>query len=83
MENNETATAPDFDEIRDRAETYVRDEPTKAIGYAVLAGVFLTIFPVGRLLFALVRLALHLVKPALLIFGGIKAYEEIQKRYGV
>jgi hypothetical protein len=83
MEHNDPATAPDIDEIRDRAEAYVRDEPTKAIGIAVLAGIFLTIFPVGRLLFALVRLALALVKPALLIFGGIKAYEEIQKRYGV
>lgn len=82
MENNDPATANDFDEIRDRAEAYIREEPSKAVGIAVAAGIFLTIFPVGRLLFALVRLALALVKPALLIFGGVKAYEEIQKRYG-
>lgn len=86
MPNKEPAKASEpvnFDELRARAEAYVRDEPSKSVGIALAAGIFLTIFPVGRLLFALVRVALALLKPALLVFGGIKAYEEIQKRYTV
>ena len=70
----------DLDELRHRAEDYVREEPAKALGIALAAGIFLTIFPVGRLLFSLLRLSLSLLKPALLIFGGVKIYEELQKR---
>ena len=81
METQESAHNPKFDELRGRTEEYVRDEPMKAVGYAALAGVILTIFPIFRLSFAVVRAALCLLRPALFVLGGIKAYEEIQKRY--
>ena len=83
METQQTASNVNFDELRGRTEEYVRDEPMKAVGYAALAGVILTIFPIFRLAFAVVRALLSLLRPALFILGGIKAYEEIQKRYGV
>jgi ElaB/YqjD/DUF883 family membrane-anchored ribosome-binding protein len=44
METTDPNQTHDFDEVRDRAEAYVRDEPTKAVGLAVLAGIFLTSF---------------------------------------
>jgi hypothetical protein len=82
MENNDPNQTHDFDEVRDRAEAYVRDEPTKAVGLAVLAGIFLTIFPVGSVLFGVIRLSLGLLKPALIVLGAVKLYEEVEKRYG-
>ncbi len=69
-----------FDEFRHRTEDYVRDEPTKAVGLAVLAGIVLTIFPVFSIITGILRLILTLARPALLILGGMKLYEEIDKR---
>ena len=63
-----------------RAQDYFRDEPNKAVGFAVLAGVLLTVLPVGRLFGLIIRIALGLVRPALLILGGVKLYEEVEKR---
>jgi hypothetical protein len=83
MDTNNPATPRDFDEVRHQAEAYVRDEPAKAVGIAAVVGILLTVLPVGSLIFGIVRLALGLLKPALLVLGGMKAYEEIQKRYGV
>ena len=82
METQASAHNVNFDELRGRTEEYVRDEPMKAVGYAALIGVILTVFPIFRLVFAIVRAALSLLRPALFILGGIKAYEELQKRYG-
>lgn len=66
-------------DLRQRTENLVRDEPAKALGLAALAGLLLTILPVGRLLRGLLRLALALAKPALFIFGAMKLYEQFDK----
>jgi hypothetical protein len=71
-----------FDELRTRTEEYVREEPVKSVGIALAAGVFLTIFPVFSIVFGVLRLALSLLRPALLVLGGIKLFEEYQRRYG-
>ena len=60
-------------------EKFVREDPAKAIGLALFGGVLLTILPVGRVLGGLVRLALALVRPLLLVLGAVKLYEEYQK----
>ena len=85
METNNPAASSsvNFEELRHRTEDYVRDEPTKAVGIALLAGIFVTIFPVFRVFFGLLHLALALLKPGLLILGGIKLYEEMQRRYSI
>ena len=84
MENNDIAQhTVNIEEIRNRTEEYVRDEPMKAVGIALGAGVFLTIFPVFTIFFGLIRLALGLLRPALLVLGGVKLYEELSKRYTV
>lgn len=68
------------DEMAANATKMAREEPAKALGFAFVTGLLCTVLPVGRLLGGLVRLALALVPPALLVLGGLKAWEEIEKR---
>ena len=63
-----------------RAQEFARKEPAQAVGVAFLAGLVLTVLPVGRLLAVLVRLAFALFRPVLLILGAVKLCEEFQKR---
>jgi len=63
-----------------RAQDFACKEPVQAVGVAVVAGLVLTVLPVGRLLGAVVRLAFALIRPALLILGAVKLYEELDKR---
>ena len=69
-----------LDDWKACAERSVRDEPLKTAGLAFVAGIVLTVFPVGRILAGLVQVALALVRPALLILGVVKVVEEIDKR---
>jgi len=69
-----------FDEWKACAEKSVREEPMKTAGLAFAAGIALTILPVGRVLGGLVRLALALVQPVLLILGVVKIVEEFDKQ---
>ncbi len=68
------------DAIATNASKVAREEPAKALGFAFVAGLLCTVLPVGRLVAGLVRLAFALVPPALLVLGGIKAWEELEKR---
>ena len=69
-----------MDDLKTRATDLSRKEPAKAIGLAFAAGLLCTILPIGRLVGGLVRLALALVPPGLFILGGIKLWEEVEKR---
>ena len=62
------------------AEKAVRDEPMKAAGCAFVAGLVVAVFPVGRIVASIVRLALALMRPALLVLGFVKIFEEIDRR---
>ena len=66
--------------LETHAQDYIRTEPAKAVGIAFIAGIILTILPVGRLVGALVRLSFVLIRPLLLILGAVKLCEELQKR---
>ncbi len=70
----------DLESLVDRTEAFAREEPLKAVGLAFGAGLVLTLLPVGAILAAIVRLALALLRPALLILGAMKLYEEIDER---
>lgn len=63
-----------------RAQDFARKEPAQAVGLAFLAGLVLTVLPVGWLLAVLLRLAFTLVRPVLLILGAVKLCEEFGKR---
>jgi heme/copper-type cytochrome/quinol oxidase subunit 4 len=62
------------------AERSVREEPLKTASLAFVAGIFLTVLPVGRILSGLIRVAFALVRPALLLLGVVKVVEEFDKR---
>ncbi len=68
-----------LDDLRACTEKIVHDDPSKAIGLAMLGGVLLTILPVGRLISALVRLTFALARPLLLVLGVVKLYDECQR----
>ena len=71
------------DRVRDWtacAEKTIREEPVKAAGYAFAAGLIVAVFPVGRICASLVRLTIALIRPALLVLGFVKIFEEIDRR---
>ena len=68
------------EDLGTRAQDFARKEPAQAVGVAFLAGLVLTVLPVGRLLAVLVRLAFALIRPVLLILGAVKLCEEFEKR---
>jgi len=77
-----TETKPRFDtdQFTERTADFARQDPMKAIGIAFVAGLILTLLPLGAMIAGLVRLAVSLVRPALMILGATKVYDEIQKR---
>ena len=72
-------TKEQFGQIMDQTESYVRENPTRAVAYAVVAGLVLDRLPVGRILGGLTRLTLMAVKPAILIYGATKLYQVAQQ----
>lgn len=67
-----------FQQIVEQTEDYVRDNPTRALGYAVLAGLVIDRLPIFRLIGGLTRLSLMALKPAILIYGATKLYKATQ-----
>jgi hypothetical protein len=61
-------------------ESKIRSEPLKSVGLAVGAGWLLTRLPVFALVGLAIRVALRLVRPALLVLGGMKAWDLYQSR---
>jgi hypothetical protein len=75
-------TKEQFEQIMEQTEEYVRANPTRAIGYAVAAGLVLDRLPVFRILGAFTRLSLMAMKPAILIYGATKLYQASQHDEG-
>jgi hypothetical protein len=71
-----------FQELIAYAEKCATKEPLKTSLIAFLAGLVLTILPIGQIIGALTRLLLGLVRPALVVLGAMKVFEEIEKRRG-
>lgn len=84
MESTEETTAPEnsfaAERLSARTADYARQEPIRAVGIAFVAGLVLTLLPIGAIVAGLVRLAVSLIRPALMIIGATKVYDEIQKR---
>lgn len=76
----ETKSRFDTDQFTERTADFARQDPMKAVGIAFVAGLILTLLPIGAMIAGLVRLAVSLVRPALMILGATKVYDEIQKR---
>jgi len=76
----EVSGGADVETIVHRTEDYTREEPLKAVAIAFGAGLLMTLLPVGAIAGGLLRLALALVRPGLLVLGAIKLYEELDRR---
>ena len=63
------------DERVQRARSYTRESPLKALGCAAVIGYLLRVLPVRALIGALVDLAFVLMRPAAMLFGAAKIYK--------
>lgn len=72
-------TREQFGQLVEQTEDYVRENPTRAVMYGVLAGFILDRLPIGRILGTLGRLLLIAIKPAILIYGASKLYQAAQQ----
>ena len=64
----------------DDARVYIRRHPSRALAIAAGAGFVLHSAPVGRLVGGLARVSFALLRPALVVLGGIKIWEKIKHR---
>jgi hypothetical protein len=68
-------------DFRTSCEESIRQSPLPAVGLAALGGIVLSRLPVGALIFALLRLAFTLLRPALLVLGILKAVQLCKERH--
>lgn len=71
-------TKEQFTQIMEQTEEYVRENPTRALAYAAVAGLVIDRLPICRILSGLARLSLIAIKPAILIYGATKLYQAAQ-----
>lgn len=68
-------TKEQFEQIMEQTEDFVRENPMRAVGYAVLAGLVIDRLPVFKMFGGLTKLALFAMKPAILIYAATKLYQ--------
>ena len=71
-------TKDQFEQVLEQTEDFVRENPTKSIAYALVAGFILHRLPIGRILGGIARLILIAFKPAILAYGATKLYQATQ-----
>ena len=72
-------TKEQFEQIMEQTEEYVRENPTRALVYAAVAGLVIDRLPICWILSGLARLSLIAIKPAILIYGATKLYQAAQE----
>jgi len=71
-------TKDQFEQLVGQTEEYVRQNPTRSVAYALIAGFILNRLPIGRILSGIMRLAFIAFKPAILAYGATKLYQAAQ-----
>ena len=71
-------TRDQFDELLHQTESYVRENPTRAVGFALAAGFILNRLPLGRIMSGILRLLFVAFKPSVLAYGVTKLYQAAQ-----
>jgi hypothetical protein len=71
-------TKDQFEQLLGQTEEYVRENPTRSVAYALIAGFILNRLPLGRILSGIMRLAFIAFKPAILAYGATKLYQAAQ-----
>lgn len=71
-------TRDQFEDVLQQTETFVRENPTRAVGYALVAGFILNRLPIFGIFRSLLRLLFIALKPAILAYGVTKLYQASQ-----
>ena len=71
-------TKDQLEQLLEQTEEYVRENTTRSIAYALVAGFILNRLPIGRILGGLTRLVFIAFKPAILAYGATKLYQAAQ-----
>ena len=71
-------TKDQWEQLMEQTEDFVRENPTRAVAYAVAAGLVLDRLPVFKIVGSFVRLSMMALKPAILIYGATKLYQAAQ-----
>jgi hypothetical protein len=71
-------TRDQFGDVLQQTEEFVRENPTRAVGYALVAGFILNRLPIVGILRGLIRLLFMALKPAVLAYGVTKLYQAAQ-----
>jgi hypothetical protein len=58
----------------------VRRQPVKSLVWAFFVGIFLTIFPIGRILGLVTSIIFGLLRPVLLLLGLVKISEVLSEK---
>ena len=66
------------DGYRENLETRMRENPGSVLLGAVLAGFLFQVLPIRQLVILVLRVALFLLKPALVVWVGFKVYRWAQ-----
>ena len=64
----------------EKAAAEVRRQPVKSLVWAFFVGVFLTVFPVGRILRLVTSIVFGLLRPVLLLLGLVKISEVLGEK---
>lgn len=70
---------PVSDLVQKTAEE-VRRQPVKSLVWAFFIGIFLTVFPIGRIVGLLLSVAFGLLRPVLLVLGLLKFCEALGEK---
>ena len=73
------AKKPVTDFVQKTAEE-VRKQPVKSLVWAFFVGIFLTIFPIGRIFSLVTSVMFGLLRPVLLLLGLVKISEVISEK---
>ncbi len=83
-ETNEPASQPPeknpVGDFVERSAEEVRQQPVKSLVWAFAVGIFLTIFPVGRIVGLVADIIFALLRPALMLLGLVKISELLGER---
>ncbi len=71
-------TRDQFGDVLQQTEEFVRENPTRAVGFALVAGFILNRLPIFGIFRGLLRLLFVALKPAILAYGVTKLYQAAQ-----
>lgn len=71
-------TRDQFGDVLQQTEEFVRENPARAVGYALVAGFILNRLPIFGIFRSLLRLLFIALKPAVLAYGVTKLYQAAQ-----